>query len=130
MQIPEAVRQLREVYGESQQTFSNRLGIALNSVARYERQESQPASAIRVKLSQLAREKGRRDLYLVFAFGANETAEVGALNREMQESLQGIAQDAKVQFDQFQLSGDKAAFDRGMKNMDTLLNLIEKFLKT
>ncbi len=83
MQMPNAVKELRALYGESQQAFSNRLGIALNSVSRYETGESRPAARILLKLGQLAREKGRQDLKAIFAFGGMMDGELGSVAREM-----------------------------------------------
>jgi transcriptional regulator with XRE-family HTH domain len=59
---PEAVRALRQSLGESQQAFSNRLGLALGSVAHYETGRRSPDLVVTLSLFNLASEVGRKDL--------------------------------------------------------------------
>ena len=58
----EAVRELRKALGESQQAFSNRLGLSLSSIAHYEGGHRSPEYVVAQRLFRLACEVGRQDL--------------------------------------------------------------------
>ena len=77
--ISEAVRELRKTLGESQQAFSNRLGLSLSSVAHYEGAVRQsPDFAVILMLFRVAAEVGRKDLAAFFlqAINADRAARV------------------------------------------------------
>jgi transcriptional regulator with XRE-family HTH domain len=67
MKISEAVRKLREAYGdESQQAFATRLEMSIASIANFERGARIPDSGSAEKLARAAIAKGRDDLQAVF----------------------------------------------------------------
>src|SRR5947209_4539079 len=59
--LSKAVRELREGMGFSQQAFSNALGVALNTIARYETSR-EPSGEALVKLARMATIDFRWDL--------------------------------------------------------------------
>jgi transcriptional regulator with XRE-family HTH domain len=61
MDVKEAIQQLRAHLQESQQAFSNRLGLSLRAIAFYETGRV-PAASVLVSLSKLALASGRTDL--------------------------------------------------------------------
>jgi transcriptional regulator with XRE-family HTH domain len=61
-----AVRQLRKAYGETQQAFSNRLGMSIGSIANYEGGQRYPDGPSVIKLARAAGAIGRLDLVDVF----------------------------------------------------------------
>ncbi len=61
----EAIKQLRTHLCESQQQFSNRLGVAVRTVARYEAAKP-PSGHVLLRLAQIANESGREDLRHTF----------------------------------------------------------------
>lgn len=63
--LAEAVRNLRATLNETQQQFSDRLGVVVRTVARYE-VEKPPSGDILLTLSKIAGEAGRSDLAEVF----------------------------------------------------------------
>ena len=65
LELTEAVKSLRLSLGESQQQFSNRLGIALGTVARYET-KNPPKGPVLLTLADTARKAQRWDLARVF----------------------------------------------------------------
>ena len=62
----EAVKALRAELNESQQEFSNRLHMALGTIAHYEIGTRQPDYIATLKLYRVACEAGRRDLAALF----------------------------------------------------------------
>lgn len=84
MTVPEAVKKLRTALGLTQQEFSNRLGLAVTSVSRYETGYSAPTLAVLRQLEKMARETGREDLANFFIFGTEEAARLSdTIAREM-----------------------------------------------
>jgi len=65
MSPSEAVRELRSHLGESQQTFSNRLGLSIATIVKYEAGR-EPTGRALLGLAHTAREAGRHDLASVF----------------------------------------------------------------
>lgn len=61
----EAIKELRTHLGESQQEFSNRLGVVVRTVARYEL-EKPPRTDALLNLAAVAEAAGRNDLATVF----------------------------------------------------------------
>ncbi len=61
MNTGEAVRAVRDKLGESQQTFSNRVGATLMTVSRWERNVLTPKPATLAVLAHLARELNLND---------------------------------------------------------------------
>ena len=57
MQISAAIRQMRELMGESQQAFSTRLGISISGLANYELRDRIPPLAVLASLQQIARDR-------------------------------------------------------------------------
>jgi transcriptional regulator with XRE-family HTH domain len=76
--VADAVKALRAEFGESQQRFSDRIGVVVRTVARYELQKP-PAGEMLGRLSALADEAGRDDLRAVFtnAFWRELNEEIG-----------------------------------------------------
>jgi transcriptional regulator with XRE-family HTH domain len=66
MNIPEAIRSLRQEYGEGQQKFSTRIGMSMASIANYESGMREPDGPSAVKLARAALDKERPDLARVF----------------------------------------------------------------
>lgn len=64
-QVAEGVRALRATLTESQQQFSNRLGVSMSTIARYELQNP-PQGTILLRLAAIAGDAGREDLRDVF----------------------------------------------------------------
>jgi transcriptional regulator with XRE-family HTH domain len=60
-ELAQVIMGLRAEYGETQQAFSNRLGIALNTVQRWELNET-PSLEMLLRLIDLAYGRKRRDL--------------------------------------------------------------------
>ncbi len=59
--VAEAIKEVRSHLNESQQEFSNRLGVTLSTVARYESVKP-PKGPILVRIAEIARASGRDDL--------------------------------------------------------------------
>lgn len=72
--IHEAVRELRKVYGESQQAFATRLGLSMRAVANYENKRN-PDTRSLIRLTNAAREVGREDLIREFLSATEEAEE-------------------------------------------------------
>jgi transcriptional regulator with XRE-family HTH domain len=80
--VADAIKALRAEFGESQQRFSDRIGVVVRTVARYEIQQP-PAGEMLAKLAALAEEVGRDDLRAVFT-----NAFWRELNEELERRLQ------------------------------------------
>lgn len=65
MNLIQAVRELREKLGDSQQAFATRLGISIRAVANYEKDRA-PAMETLSTLSRVADQAGERELANVF----------------------------------------------------------------
>jgi transcriptional regulator with XRE-family HTH domain len=65
MEPSEAVRELRTHLGESQQAFSNRLGLSIATIVKYEAGR-EPTGRALLQLAHAAREAGRHDLASIF----------------------------------------------------------------
>lgn len=83
MNVPQAVKELRGALRLSQQDFSNRLGLTVTSVSRYETGSSAPVVGALRQMMHMAREIGRADLARVFVFGQDETADLGMIGAEL-----------------------------------------------
>lgn len=70
-EVAEAIKALRAQLGESQQQFSNRLGVVVRTVARWEL-EQPPKGDVLLRLFDLSQEVGREDLMRVFAKALNK----------------------------------------------------------
>ena len=64
-EIAEGVRSLRAHLNESQQAFSNRLGVSLATISRYE-VRNPPEGDMLLKLARIAKESGRADIEASF----------------------------------------------------------------
>jgi transcriptional regulator with XRE-family HTH domain len=62
----DAVRELRKTLGESQQAFSNRLGLSISSITHYEGGQRAPDYAVTLKLYRAACDAKRKDLAAFF----------------------------------------------------------------
>ena len=80
--VAEAIKALRAEFGESQQRFSDRIGVVVRTVARYELQKP-PGGEMLGRLAALADEVGRDDLRAVFT-----NAFWRELNEEIERRLQ------------------------------------------
>ncbi len=90
--LSEALIHLRSTYGESQQAFSNRLGLALNTIAKYESVKP-PTGVVLLKFASMAAEKGRKDLVKVFERAFHEeSGGSGPSGRGFNPSLQSLVQ--------------------------------------
>jgi transcriptional regulator with XRE-family HTH domain len=67
MTVPEAVRELRNAYKESQQYFATRLKMSISSVAYYELGVRHPDVGAALKFYRAADDIGRHDLADIFA---------------------------------------------------------------
>jgi transcriptional regulator with XRE-family HTH domain len=76
--VADAIKALRAEFGESQQRFSDRIGVVVRTVARYEVQQP-PGGEMLAKLAALTDEVGRDDLRAVFT---------NAFWRELNEELE------------------------------------------
>jgi len=61
-----SIRELRQVYGQSQQAFATMLGLSIASIAHYETDHRYPGIRITIKFIHAARMKQRKDLIEVF----------------------------------------------------------------
>jgi len=66
MSLSEAVRELRKTLAESQQAFSNRLGLSMATIVKYEAGR-EPTGRALAQLAHAAAESGRHDLAYQFA---------------------------------------------------------------
>jgi transcriptional regulator with XRE-family HTH domain len=66
MTITQAVKNLRRHLGDTQQTFANRLGVAMISVIRYESARRPPQGKALALMYRTAREAGNKDLAEIF----------------------------------------------------------------
>jgi len=66
MNLSEAVKELRHQLGESQQAFSNRLGLSMAAIVKYEAGRAPTGKAL-AQLAHVAAEAGRHDLAYLFA---------------------------------------------------------------
>lgn len=64
-EVAEAIKALRAELDESQQQFSDRLGVVVRTIARYEL-EKPPGGEVLSRLATIARDAKRPDLQLVF----------------------------------------------------------------
>jgi transcriptional regulator with XRE-family HTH domain len=86
MNLNEAVRQLRVVTGETQQSFAQRLGVSIRAVTNYEKDRA-PNDAALFRLAKLSRQVGRVDLAQVFS---------AALSDELQEVVEPMTKEERV----------------------------------
>src|SRR6478672_1867140 len=83
--VPTTVRKLRGVYGETQQQFSARLGIAVVTLARWETSRP-PRGDWLDKLADLAEQRGLREYAETFRAGKETEAKgVGRPRRQVRE---------------------------------------------
>jgi transcriptional regulator with XRE-family HTH domain len=66
-ELSKTVAELRKRLGLSQQEFSNRMGVALNTIARYETAR-EPEGLVLLRLAQIARAEGHSDLAWEFDY--------------------------------------------------------------
>ena len=100
MSIPQltvaaAIVELRSLYGESQQKFSNRLNVALATVGRWEIGDRNPSPRYLKECWHLAAEQNRTDLAQVFA-AAFATAAGYALSGEGGFLMRRLASDMRT----------------------------------
>jgi transcriptional regulator with XRE-family HTH domain len=68
MTVFQAIRALRKHIGESQQAFSNRLGMSMSAIVKYEAGKGRsPEASSLVALAHVALEVGRSDVAQIFA---------------------------------------------------------------
>jgi transcriptional regulator with XRE-family HTH domain len=84
-QLAEAVKQLRNHLGESQQRFSDRVGVVVRTIARYELEKA-PIGEILIKFAEIANEAGRPDLRLTFQ---------NAYTKEITANLERVSKSGK-----------------------------------
>ena len=97
----DAVRELRNFLGESQQAFANRCGLSMSSVTHYEGGQRAPDYRVTLTLYRVACEAGRKDLATFFLDQIN-TRQVAVpfqtdSERENLLALQAILSDARFQ---------------------------------
>ncbi len=66
LQLAEAVRELRTAVNDTQQRFSDRVGVVVRTVARWELEKPPSQPAILFRLAEVSRIAGREDLARVF----------------------------------------------------------------
>jgi transcriptional regulator with XRE-family HTH domain len=100
----EAVKDLRTTFGESQQKFSDRLDLALGSIAHYEGGQRQPDYLVTLKLYRAACDAERKDLAAFFLqlINAGIVPKVAVpfqseSERESIQALQTILYDARFE---------------------------------
>ena len=83
-EMAQAVCALRHELHETQQEFSNRMGVAMGTIARYEIDNREPTFEIMYLLAQQAIASGRNDLAEVFrgALGARVTARMNGTQQK------------------------------------------------
>jgi len=86
MDLPKAVRTLRELTGDSQQAFAARLGLSIRAIANYEK-DRVPTGRALYQLLRLARELGRQDLAEKFS---------SALSAEFADSIEPLNPEEKA----------------------------------
>lgn len=86
MDLTQAVRQLRAVTGETQQSFAQRLGLSIRAITNYEKDRA-PNSPALFRLAKLARQLGRYDLAQVFS---------SALSAELQEVVEPMTKEERI----------------------------------
>jgi transcriptional regulator with XRE-family HTH domain len=65
MHVAQAVRELRQHLGDSQQSFATRLGLSIRAIANYEK-DREPTGTSLVALHRAAREAGHLELAEIF----------------------------------------------------------------
>lgn len=98
-QVAEGVKALRATLNESQQQFSNRLGVSISTVARYELQNP-PQGAILIKLGAIAHEAGREDLRDLFQKAFEASIDRRSPIAEAIRSLRATAGESQQEFAQ------------------------------
>lgn len=86
MELPEAVRQLRTVTRETQQSFAQRLSLSIRAITNYEKDRA-PNDAALFRLAKLSRQVGRPDLAQVFS---------AALSQQLQEVVEPMTKEERV----------------------------------
>jgi transcriptional regulator with XRE-family HTH domain len=86
MDLTQAVRELRTLTGETQQSFAQRLGLSLRAINNYEKDRA-PNSPALFRLAKLARQVGRLDLAQVFS---------SALSAELQEVVEPMTKEERI----------------------------------
>ncbi|MEN6533142.1 MAG: helix-turn-helix transcriptional regulator [Bryobacteraceae bacterium] len=122
-----AVRELRKEFGETQQEFATRLGLAISTVVRYELSR-EPSGEILLTLGRLAEEKNRRDLRDMFsrAYLHEKTEEPGTDKALLYLSLV-LADLLEIpDFRQALLENIKALFAAGLFTYTGIGGLLEK----
>jgi transcriptional regulator with XRE-family HTH domain len=79
-QIAAALKELRSRLGESQQTFASRLGMSINSIARYEQPTRRPSTPLLVNLWQIAETCDATGPAAVFRKAAEASLGAGTLS--------------------------------------------------
>jgi transcriptional regulator with XRE-family HTH domain len=104
MEISEAVKQLRQALGESQQAFASRLGLYISSVAHYEGGNRSPDYVVTLKLYRAAIDAGRKDLagFFLMLINAGIVPKVAIpfqndAERESIQALQAILYEARFE---------------------------------
>ncbi len=97
--MAEGVKALRATLNESQQQFSNRLGVSISTVARYELQNP-PQGAILIKLGAIAHEAGREDLRDLFQKAFEASIDRRSPIAEAIRSLRATAGESQQEFAQ------------------------------
>ena len=95
--VAKAIVELRSTFAENQQRFSDRLSVALATLARWEIENRRPSARHLKDLWHLAVEQDRADLQQVFAdaFAAVPGyALSGEAGYQMQRLIDGISNDA------------------------------------
>jgi len=86
MKLNAAVKQLRAVTNDTQQSLASRLGLSIRAIANYEK-DRVPHSAVLLRLAKLAQHVGREDLAEVFQAG---------LSTELKEVLEPMTAEERV----------------------------------
>src|SRR5438874_8403577 len=86
MKLNAAIKQLRAVTHDTQQSWASRLGLSIRAIANYEK-DRVPHSAVLLRLAKLAQQVGREDLAQVFQ---------AALSTELKEVLEPMTAEERV----------------------------------
>jgi transcriptional regulator with XRE-family HTH domain len=81
-----AVKRVREVYGDTQERFARRIGVAVMTVSRFETGRAEPRDPrVLMNLMKVSRQKGPNDAHDLFSDALEDLRRLNETDRRIQE---------------------------------------------
>jgi len=125
MGLPNTIKELRRVYGDTQQAFSNRLEMALATIGHYELGSRTPDAVASARLAQLAEAIHRPDLAKPFQDIVRDAMGGMIMPIRSEDEHRKLRAVQYVLFDE-RFAADRAGLNKALKKADAHLRRLER----